>query len=446
MVNDDRADYPMSFFIKIVLDGNLDQQCFQESISQALQRHPLLLVRMTTKRFLKHWELSSSIPELQWMDSVEAPAGRDRFINLRKESGLRMWGESDENQATILFQFHHALTDGVGAIQFIGDILAFYGQKTAGSEQEKPELLDVDYEALRIRGQLWEPGHEHETLYRSVYRHLTEMLPVMPEELKSGSLSVSQPNSEKVSPFVSRIIEGKMLRSLKKVATKNNVTPNELYCGSLFQTLVKWNKRYGDVSEKQSFRVGMPFTLRTAAHQSIPAANVLSYVFITQKVHEIANTDELLKIIHVLHNEAFELGDRSIMAWLMGLLQRIPGGFTALANAPYRFSTAMLANVADVKRQLRNRFPLHKGQCVAGNVELVSLQGAAPVRPGTHLGLSLGTYAGRLFMNLNCSPQKFSVAQANEMADMFVDNLLEFVEEPASRKLEVAPPNIVNVA
>ncbi len=54
---------------------------------------------------------------------------------------------------------------------------------------------------------------------------------------------------------------------------------------------------------------------------------------------------------------------------------------------------------------------------MAGNVTLEALLGAAPVRPGTRLAVSLGTYAGNLLININCDSTVFSAADAERFVD-----------------------------
>ena len=65
---------------------------------------------------------------------------------------------------------------------------------------------------------------------------------------------------------------------------------------------------------------------------------------------------------------------------------------------------------------------------MAGNIILEYLLGAAPIRPGTWLGLSLGIYAKKLFINLNCAPLRYSSEDSNRLADLFVSSLLDLAQ------------------
>ena len=72
-------------------------------------------------------------------------------IDLASEIGLRISVDADSDRADVLFEFHHACTDGIGAVQFIGDLLAHYGQLTTRDGDELPEIEPVNLDALRAR-------------------------------------------------------------------------------------------------------------------------------------------------------------------------------------------------------------------------------------------------------------------------------------------------------
>lgn len=421
---DDRPNYPMSFFIEIKLSGDINPESMDASLKSALKRHPLLTAHVDTPLFGRaRWLDAKDFPQISWFDGRPIlPAVADRFVDLRKTSGLRIWAGINPGETRIVFQFHHAVTDGLGAIQFIGDLLAYYGQKTCGTD-EAPELAPVNRQVLRDRGQLSEPGHEHQRVISHLLWWCTHLACNYPTGIKFPSNRNDQFND----PFVTRIIDSKTTRKLKKEATKKGGTPNEIYTLAMFQLLRQWNIQHSAASDHSAVRVGIPITLRTANHQEAPAANVLSYMLLTRKFHDIENADQTMEYISRTSADVLNSGDHALVTWTIGVFDKFPGLLRAVTHVPARYATAMLANVGDVKRALRNRFPMDRGRCVAGNLILEHLLGAAPTRPGTHLGLSLGHYAGKLYMNLNCDPWKCSRVDAEKMADHYVDLLEQMV-------------------
>jgi len=449
MLTDDRRDYPMAFFIEIDLGGELSREAFMAALERALPRHPLLTARAESSWRGWHWIDSQIPPKVEWfVGDPQLPGPEDRSFDLRRESGLRLWGGISAGRARVIFQFHHAVTDGVGAMQFLGDLLAYYGQATCREGEETPELAPIDPSQLLHRGQIWEPGHGHPHLLRSLLWWMWHIAPVIPADIarrltgrpaaptredESGAKDASPIERKAPSPFVTRILESDDVAAIKRAAAVKGVTPNEIYILAMYQTLQRWNRECGRNVKSEQYRVGIPVGLRTHRHADSPAANVLSYMFLTKPSRDLNDPDRLLQSIHTMSQDVLHGGDSGLIPWSLGWIRRVPGLLNLIVHTPIRFCTAMLSNVSDVRRQLRCRFPLKRGRCVAGNVTLEGLLGAAPIRPGTYLGLSLGTYAKRLFINLNCDPRRFSTEDANALADLFVGEIRrQYAPEKAS--------------
>lgn len=438
MFADDRPDYPMTFFLDVGLSGSLCRPSFERALQQALQRHPLLTSRVESRWTGACWVNSQLAPFIHWSDGdPQIPSPQERFLDLRRTSGLRIWAGLAENRARIVFQFHHAATDGVGAIQFIGDLLAYYSHSTSESAGQVPQLGPLEPERLLQRGQLWEPDHRPQRLFRRLAKWAWELAPVIPTDLaacRDGSLprpsgiKDTQTTTELVGPFITRILNPEQVLAIKASAAARGITANDLYTLAMFQTLDRWNRSCGRVTSQEAYRVGLPITLRTPRHEDSPAANILSYMFLTRRGCEVSDPHQMLRYIHETSQNVLISGESGLIPWVMGGMRCIPGLFKLTSCAPIRFCTAMFANVGDIRRQFRSHFILDQGRCVAGNVILEHLLGAAPIRPGTWLGLSLGTYARKLYINLNCDPRRYSSEDANRLADLFVSSVLDLVQ------------------
>lgn len=441
MLVDDRRSYPMAFFIEVDLSGDLFRDAFMSALERALERHPLLTARVETSWRGWHWIDARIPPKVQWfVGDPQLPGPDDRSFDLRRESGVRLWGGIAAGRARVIFQFHHAVTDGVGAMQFIGDLLAYYGQATCREGEETPELAPIDPSQLRDRGQLWEPGHPHPQFARNLLWWIWNLAHVIPADVARRLTGRTEASAQGPAaagktpgPFVTRILESDDIAAIKHAAAAKGVTPNEVYIFAMCQTLERWNRECGRNTRSEKYRVGVPVGLRTHRHADSPAANVLSYMFHTHGSRELSESDAALHSIHALSQHVLNGGDSGLVPWCLDWLRSIPGVLPLLVGSPIRFCTAMLSNVSDVRRQLRCRFPLKRGRCVAGNVTLEGLLGAAPIRPGTYLGLSLGTYAKRLFINLNCDPRRFSTEDASALADLFIEQIRkQYVPETTS--------------
>ncbi len=425
MLSDDRPDYPMGFVIEITLSGHLDRAVFESALDLATRRHPLLLATISTSARRLSWQHSNQLPTVQWHEESDTDDSvATGYINLRKKPGLKtvVWHEAEKSRVSFLF--HHAVVDGVGAMHFIGDLLAIYGQSTCAFADRQPELSTVISSILNQRGELYPKESQLDHSWLRTLRHLYEFMRYYPSGIASTNSESFSSESKSLRPFLTRVLDRSQLTTIKNEAARLNVTPNDIYVANLFRTIKDWNYLHGRKIKEECYRIGIPASLRTPTQDNIPAANVLGFVFLNQPGKTIQDRDDLIQDVHKRTSQILSSTDSRLFSNFIKVGFSIPRLMSSLLKLPLRFSTATLANVGDVKRQLNSRFPMHKRKCIAGSVTLEGLFGAAPIRKGTSVGLSLGTYTGRLLMNFNCDPTCFSRADSEQFADLFVSNLL----------------------
>ena len=89
---------------------------------------------------------------IRWLDDQQqTPTSFHNPIEISKSCGWRIEVVDGGDQVTLRFHFHHAISDGIGAIQFIGDVLASYGIETTVSGSP-PKLRKIDNAGLINRG------------------------------------------------------------------------------------------------------------------------------------------------------------------------------------------------------------------------------------------------------------------------------------------------------
>lgn len=434
MVLDDSQSYPMAFVLIVQLKGDLIKSCFEEAVLFALRRHPLLMSKIARIRG-KGWcwvPVESPAPQLKWVEKEVPlqPPSQER-IDLTQEIGLRIWVNKRSNDAELIFQFHHACSDGLGGVQFIGDLLADYGQKTAPDGAELPEIEPIQVDRLRARANFSTETCDEPAKKVScpimLGRRLLKLLGRQPTPLAATRRLNAGGTPLKFPAIVSRSIERSQVTQLKAVAARKGVELNDLYLMEMFQTIRAWNLRHGKGNDRQWLRIGMPTSLRTPQHDRMPAANVVSYMFLTRLASDCTRPDETLAEIH--RRTATIVNERQGRFLAIGLkyVLKIPGLLWCLLRLNRCFTSVILTNVGDIRRQFTARFPLKQGRCVAGNVTLEVLTGAVPVRPNTRLSTSVGTYAGNLYINMHCDPLSYTREQSEEIADMFVDRLKQMI-------------------
>lgn len=429
MVLDDTTDYPMSFVLIVNLRGTLQRPVFEQSVSFALRRHPLLMSRIFQLRSQGWcWVPEEPKPRISWTEAGQTPPkSTDERLDLTREIGLRIQVNCTSAGAEIFFQFHHACTDGLGGVQFIGDLLAFYGQKTAPEGAELPEIEPIQLDRLRARATFGVAESEAPTKKVScpfmLGRRLIKLLRRQPVPLVATRSQNPSGTLLNFPAIISRVIERPVLQQLKVVAARKAVELNDLYLLEMFQTIREWNQKHGPVRKGQWLRIGMPTSLRTPLHDQMPAANVVSYMFLTRQAADCDQPDALLADIHRQTSTIVNERQGRFVAIGLKYVLKIPGLLRCLLRMNRCFTSVILTNVGDIRRQFTARFPLKQGRCVAGDVTLDVLTGAVPVRPNTRLSTSVGTYAGNLYINFHCDPLSFTKEQAEELADLFVTRL-----------------------
>jgi hypothetical protein len=153
MLADDRRTYPMTFFVRVEMEGAIDRQAMDAAFVDALGRHPLLTARPARCGTKLYWvPAEGASPRLRWECSPTEPAlPVGQPIDLKHGLGLDGYVHTHGRNASLVISFHHAVCDGIGCLRFVGDILAYYGQRTAAPDMT-PTLLPINAANLRFRG------------------------------------------------------------------------------------------------------------------------------------------------------------------------------------------------------------------------------------------------------------------------------------------------------
>ncbi|MDR3182039.1 MAG: hypothetical protein LBT89_03815, partial [Planctomycetaceae bacterium] len=161
-------------------------------------------------------------------------------------------------------------------------------------------------------------------------------------------------------------------------------------------------------------RIAVPTNLRTDADRLMPAANIVSMVFLDRKANRIADTPAFRQGIHqeMQHIKRCRLG----LALIHGLriYRRVFGSFTKMIRRDKCWTTATVSNIGIVFADL----PLQKidGRLQLGNsLELVSVCSVPPIRPQTVLGVCLLTYANRMTLCLHYDSAVLTRSEAEEL-------------------------------
>jgi len=425
MLKDDRGGYPIVYAFRLHFGGQIDREAFAEGVRFASGRHPLLRSVVKGRR----WIATDQVPPIYWhgeSDPLE-PAYAER-IDLSREIGVQIFVRQGPQHAAVVFRFHHATCDAMGAYRFFEDLLARYHELVTG-ESGSLALRELDLERLRTRStfgltpppakeqikHLFTGLRESATYYRRAPQPLAAPQPYR----KEGYFPPGQEG------FATVGIDETLYRQLRKAAKHAGANLNDLLLRDLFLTARTWNAEHGKGDDRDWLQLMMPCGLREGEDKTMPAANVMSYAFLT---HRAGEGDDPARLLSELVEATEAIRKYRLSLYFIGAIatvDAVPGLLHTLMRLPRCFATTVLTNVGDPSRRFSVRFPRENGLLRIGNLLLEDIDGAPPVRPRTRAGFSAHTYGGRMRLGIRCDRHHFTLEDMQRLLDSFLTQLTQ---------------------
>lgn len=446
MLSDDRSSHPMIIVMLVDVRGSLNEQEFRESVRETVQVHPLLRCRIENLRGRNVW-----IPVLEPADPVTwevLPPGEDqrRFpeacpLDIRAGQGIRIQVYRSEHSARVALELHHSCCDGIAAVQLVGEIFARYGQKTATSGVVRPEFDEPDALLLQRRADFQtgkaEPGQPQRSLFQLCGKIRRLLLRRVSRLADSRQLAQCEaPGSVFVAhrqAIFFRTLNRDVYRAIRGVVIRQKVTFNDLLLREMLLQIRDWNAKAGLASPRSWIRIAVPISMRSPVHAAMPACNLVSYALVTHRMQECDHPELLLKTIHEKTAGLLSRREGLIALRLFGFLRKIPGALKCFLSHRSCASSLVLANVGEVRRRFRGRFPQSDGRWIAGNVVLQRISGVSPVRPNTLVALAVAEYAGEVTLSLKTDGTVLSRDDSERFLDEFLARLLSRIPAEESR-------------
>ncbi len=432
MLADDRPSHPMVFTLIAHLSGLLDRTHFTAAVNSALSCHPLLNCRVQ-KLHRRGWCWVANLggsPKIDWLErEVDLTSGDEPIssIDLRHESGLRIFVAASADRARVVLHIHHSCCDGAGAVEFMGDVFARYGLATVANNQEAPTVGTAKVAQLVRRDEFSTTPPQGSRPSRSLWRTLGKagrlLLRRPTPILARRQIGDMVPHSVGGSSMITQVLPKELTRRLRDVAQTLSASVNDVCILEMLRLIRGWNRAAGDTSPRRWIRLVIPVSLRTADHDHMPAANLVSCAFVTRKSAECDDAVTLLESIRKKTGEVLHDQEGIVFLKCVRFLRRVPGLLSLLLWTKSCFGSIVLAYVGDVRRLFSGRLPQHHGKWVAGNVTIERIDGVAPLRPNTRAAMSIGTYAGEMIVNLRTDRAALSQADAVDFLAQFAARL-----------------------
>jgi hypothetical protein len=429
MLADDGPGHPMQFFCRLRFSGRLERAPLEKALQIALARHTLLrAVVRQSGRFCMHWVAAEkSLPTLHWINQEPTetlpPAS---YLDIRAAPGVVMTAVVGESKSDLVGQFHHAACDALGSFDFLGDLLTTYGDVVAGGKRFR--LKPLDPERLRQRASFGltvgkrikrAPG-DLAALFRAKRFYKRRPAPLMPS-MKAGA-----------KPLPGAYPQGKFHRfgreetaALSRMATAFGASVNSLLVRDLFLAVSEWRTRQNVACRGDWLRIVVPTNMREVGDRRMPAANLVSLVFLDRQMSALEDPDALLATIvdemQAVKRDA--LGMRFVL--VLGLMQSFPRFLARGLGRRRGWATVLLTNVGPVLHNCH--LPRADARLLVGGLTLEEFDFLPVIRRLEPVSFAVSTYAGKLTLGMHFDPRTVIAANASATLDLYVRRIRESI-------------------
>ena len=187
-----------------------------------------------------------------------------------------------------------------------------------------------------------------------------------------------------------------------------SVTVNDLLVRDLFLELDQWNRSR---DERRKLHIAIPVNLRQPHHENMPAANVVSMVFLDRYDSAL---DDNSRLLDGIVKETMRVKQNQLaltMPRLAHTLGRFPRGIQRLTGPPDCTAcrtTAVMSNLGIVQLWSASSSP-----------QLKTIELYPPMRPSTHVSVGACTFDSKLTLALNHHSQAITNEAAQELLTAF---------------------------
>jgi hypothetical protein len=463
MFSDDRPDAPADCFYRLQFDGVLHRAEFEAALAVALKQHPLLRAKVErAPRGGWQWvEAGGAATCVHWHDGPEPLCDLAERVDLTQSPGLRVYARAGNGRSELLLQAHHATCDGLGAITFLEDLFAAYHDQVlpgvprpAARPRDVQRLPDRNRFALKWWQRLVRLPMEVVGAFGAMVFLVQRPAPLESAPAGDGlreTAAADAPPAPLPLRILSRTFNTGETCALKTAARHVSGTLNDLLVCQLYHALFAWQRRHDPQRVGRAVRIMVPMSLRTMADAALPAANSVAMVFLDRRPRWLWKTWP--KLFERVLRWELQFDRRWRMGMTMIRLLRFYRrwlGLNRLLPRHRAVATTVLTNIGNLIGLAATR---RHGRYTAGNVTLTGIEGVPPVRPHTNATFAAASYANRLTISMRYDPRRLSAADAGDLLDTFVAQLLAVADaaHPPEQRMtrrstaDVPPPHIAPV-
>jgi NRPS condensation-like uncharacterized protein len=394
MVDDDSVDFPMNFTAVWSCEGSVDLDRLQQSLDDVLRNHPLLTSRLENAM----WVSSNNRVVIQQMDccrdeskKVELASGR--VVPLKVQLVRCSSGCSE-----IHMTFHHASCDGIGAMEFCGDVFREYAKACSGStgHQNIPKRKKVGASTLLgSRGVLERPVVEGVSWLDAMRFFLGEARWFFLDRATAIPCDgvVLDDTSKNELPTI-QLTRGET-NQLRRYAEIHGASLNELLMALLTGVIGNFCKAPGQ-SRKSWVGMVQPVNMRPRLSQRMPAANGIGYAFYRRRIDECRCWEDLLPKLIDDSRAVVKYGLAGCFHDALAILQKIPSPLRQWFVRSMKPGTFVFSYLGDPRRRFAHSLAGEQESIDVGDFKIVNFSVAPPPRNGTEVAILASLFGQRL--------------------------------------------------
>ena len=434
---DDRAETPLTPIIELHFATRLNTEALKVAIGQVIEKNPTLNCIVEFRNGDLHWVRCDEPPKL-WCALREPLVvdGMLRPFDLSKEPGSRFWYEEYEGGSRVLWQLHHAATDGIGMRPVVIDILLHYAMET-DSENYARYVREVyctrfRQEELSRRGDFSHLGAPKRgvTLWQRIrnahYFHFWTPRPLLGTQV-AKAVGTDPGCFVKVLCLAS--FDKELSSQVFAKCQAEDVAIHELATALLFRACAEWNRSLGDSDPGAHVRLMMPVDLRGRSDLRMPAANRLSFMFFGRSYQQCESFAELLDSVQKEFAEV--KATQLYLDFLNAITAAVkwPRLMRLGLSRSRLMATAVLTYVGDVTRGTNRAFPAGDDTRPIGDATLTAILGAPPVRGDTNIAIGLGVNWGQINISAAWNRRAMSAEDCEKFLELYKSGWQRWCDE-----------------
>lgn len=475
MLTDHSAEHPMTFVFCFALRGALDVAMLQQAFWAVVPRHPLLTSRaVATSAWPRYEWRQQHVVRSAMMDERDPAKGLPSQLEhqaVDPRSGvacrLRIYdegscGEESERNWTVAIEVHHAVSDGLRALEFSSDVFAQYellcnaevATETCGNQTGKPKRLakasrrEIDPQLLVDRGVMdrriphpvsrgtairflaWE-------LVKFVLAFPVRMSRVRPERKDhegehgiephaDGRGSVRDVTRWEGFGLTSLEFSPDITMTLREYAQKHGGSLNDLLLAVTMRAFA--GQQRGWFKRVMSWVVVLPVNMIRTTKQRSPCHNGIGYAFLRRKRDQCMDWFKNFTTLKMDIDAIQDWKLAGLFVDALDRLQRLPHWLAKLVLWGSRPGTFVWSYVGDPLRRFPNRLIETGGNIWLGEAKLEGLSAAPPTRQGTELAILATLWQDSIRLYFRFDERKIPTEQAKWLRHLVAKEVLAVVE------------------